>query len=153
MSTRGYFQGINPPGSDACNSSPFSAEAQNSESITNSHYGAEQYSRGHQLGSHSIVSQNFMEPLLQELFTCPYPEPDQSTPPQTIAPRSVLILSTHLRLGLPRGLFPSGFLTNNLHAFLFRPISCYLPNPSHPPRLDHSNYTWRRAQLTKLLTV
>jgi hypothetical protein len=28
-------------------------------------------------------------------------------------------LSTHLRLGLPSGLFPSGFPTNILHAFLF----------------------------------
>jgi hypothetical protein len=27
-------------------------------------------------------------------------------------------LSTHLRLGLPSGLFPSGFPTNMLHAFL-----------------------------------
>jgi hypothetical protein len=23
--------------------------------------------------------------------------------------------------------------------------------PSHPPRLDYSNYTWRRVQITKLL--
>jgi hypothetical protein len=38
------------------------------------------------------------------------------------SPRSILILSTHLRLGLPGGLFPSGFLTNNLHVFLFSPF-------------------------------
>jgi hypothetical protein len=35
---------------------------------------------------------------------------------------SILILSTHLRLGLPSGLFPSGFPTNILHAFLFPPV-------------------------------
>jgi hypothetical protein len=54
---------------------------------------------------HSIVSQHFMEPEgsipnSQELSTCSYPEPDQSSP---TSPRSILILSTHLRLGLPSG--------------------------------------------------
>jgi hypothetical protein len=73
----------------------------------------------------SIVSQHFMEPECsipnsQELSTCSYPEPDQSSPhhPPT-SPRSILILSTHLRLGLPSCIFPSGFPTNNLYAFLY----------------------------------
>jgi hypothetical protein len=26
-----------------------------------------------------------------------------------------------------------------------------MPCPSHPPWLDHSNYTWRRVQVMKLL--
>jgi hypothetical protein len=48
--------------------------------------GAEHYSRGH-----SIVSQRFMEhesslPHSQELSTCPYPEPDQSSPHHPIPP-------------------------------------------------------------------
>jgi hypothetical protein len=48
---------------------------------TNQLYGAENYLRDHQLHSHSIVSQHFMEPegsLLhsQELSICLYPEPD-----------------------------------------------------------------------------
>jgi hypothetical protein len=30
------------------------------------------------------------------------------------------------------------------------PHSCYMTRPSHPPRLDYSNYTWRRVQITKL---
>jgi hypothetical protein len=38
----------------------------------------------------------------------------QSTPSHPISVRSILILSTHLRLGLPSGLFPSGFPTNIL---------------------------------------
>jgi hypothetical protein len=42
--------------------------------------------------------------------------------------RSILILFTHLCLGLPSGLFPSGFPTNILHAFLFPPFMlCALP--------------------------
>jgi hypothetical protein len=45
--------------------------------------------------------------------------PIQSTLPHPTSPRSILILSTHLRLGLPSSVFPSGFPTNNLHAFLF----------------------------------
>jgi hypothetical protein len=34
------------------------------------------------------------------------------------------MLSIHLRLGLPSGLFPSGFPTNNLYTFLLSPHSC-----------------------------
>jgi hypothetical protein len=41
--------------------------------------------------------------------------------------RSVLKLSTHLRLGLPSGLFPFGFPTNILYAFLFSPIRTTCP--------------------------
>jgi hypothetical protein len=30
---------------------------------------------------------------------------------------------------------------------------CYMPCPSHPPWFDHSNYTWRRVQVMKLLIM
>jgi hypothetical protein len=33
------------------------------------------------------------------------------------------------------------------------PHSCYLPCPSHPCWRDHSNYTWRRVQVMKLLIM
>jgi hypothetical protein len=67
-------------------------------------------------------------PHSQELSTCPYPEPDQSTPQHSILSlRSILILSTHLHLGFPGGLFPSVFPTNNLYAFLSFPIRATCP--------------------------
>jgi hypothetical protein len=78
-------------------------------------------------------SQHFMQtegslPSLQELSTCTYPvRPIQSTTLNPISKRSILMLSMHLRLGLPRGLFPSGFPTNNLYTFLFSPIRATCP--------------------------
>ena len=59
----------------------------------------------------------------QASATCPYPGPDQSSPHTHIQPpwRSILILSTHLRLGLPSGLFPSGFPTKTLYVPLSSP--------------------------------
>ena len=41
--------------------------------------------------------------------------PIQSSYPNPTSWRSVLILSSHLRLGLPGGLFPSGFPTSTLY--------------------------------------
>jgi hypothetical protein len=88
-------------------------------------YGAKLFLRS-QICSYSI-SQYFMEPegsLLcsQEPSTGLYPEPDQSIPSHTISVRSILILSTHLCLGLPSALFPSKFSTDILCAFLASPI-------------------------------
>jgi hypothetical protein len=48
--------------------------------------------------------------------------PMQHTPPYPISRRSIVILSTHLCLGVLSDLFPSGFPTNSLYAFLFFPI-------------------------------
>jgi hypothetical protein len=66
----------------------------------------------------------------------------------------ILILPTHQRLGLSRGLFSSGFVSNILYAFLISPFVLHaLPCPSHPPLLDHSNYIWRRVQVMKRLIM
>jgi hypothetical protein len=69
-------------------------------------------------------------PRSQEPFTGPSPKPDQSSPYHTSYLRSILILSTHLRLGLSSGPFPSGFPTNTLYAFF-----CYLIRATCPAHL------------------
>ena len=50
-----------------------------------------------------------------------------STYPHPTSWRSTLILSTHLRLGLPIGLFPSGFPTKTPYTPLFSPIRVTCP--------------------------
>ena len=60
--------------------------------------------------------------------------PIQSIYPHPTSWRSILILSTHLCLGIPNGLFPSGFPTKTLYAPLSSPIrgTC----PAHLILLD-----------------
>ena len=53
--------------------------------------------------------------------------PIQSIYPHPTSWRYILILSTHLCLGLPSGLLPSGFLTHTRH----------MPSPSHSSRFYH----------------
>jgi hypothetical protein len=53
--------------------------------------------------------------------------PIQSIPSYPISKRSILMLSIHLRLGLPSGLFPCGFPTSNLYTFLFSLIRATCP--------------------------
>jgi len=51
----------------------------------------------------------------------------QSTPLETTSWRSILILSSHFRLGLPSSLFPSCFPTKTLYAPLLSPIRATCP--------------------------
>ena len=51
----------------------------------------------------------------------------QSIPTHPTSWRSILILSSHLRLGLPNGLFPSGFPTKTLYTPLHSPVRATCP--------------------------
>ena len=53
--------------------------------------------------------------------------PNQSIYPHPTSWRSILILSTHLRLGLPSGLFPSGFPSKTLYTTLSSTIRATCP--------------------------
>jgi len=74
---------------------------------------------------------------------CPPPVPilSQMNPIYATYPTSwrSFVISSHLCLGLPSGLFPSCFPTKTLYAPLPNPLTCYMPNPSDSSRCDHLN--------------
>ena len=66
------------------------------------------------------------------VYNCPPPVPvlrqiNPPMPPHPTSWRSTFILTSHLCLGLPSGLFPSGFPTKTLYALLLSPIRTICP--------------------------
>ena len=74
--------------------------------------------------------------------------PIQSIYPHPTSWRSILILSTHQRLGLPGSLFPSGFPTKTPHTPLSSPIRATCP--AHLILLDFITCTNAYYQLKTL---
>ena len=67
----------------------------------------------------------------------------QSIPPHPASWIYIEIWSSHLRLGLPTGLFPSGFSTKTLYTPLLSPHMCYMHRPSNSSRFYHpKNIGW-----------
>jgi hypothetical protein len=84
----------------------------------------------------------------------PLPVPTSATSVQSMHPhpmscKFILILSSHLTLGLPSGLLPSGLPTENLYAPLLSPTRD--KSPAHLILLDL--ITWWGAQILKLHVV
>jgi len=81
------------------------------------------------------------------VYKCPPPvpipsqlDPGHASPSHFL--KIMLILSSHLHLGLPTGFFPSGFPTKTLYAPHLSPHTCYIPGPSHSSWFDHPNNIW-----------
>jgi hypothetical protein len=76
----------------------------------------------------------------------------QLTSSQPISFRSTLTLTSHLHLGLPGGLFLSGFPTKTLYEPVLSPLKCHMPHSSHS-WFDHPNKIWWGVQINKALTA
>ena len=72
-------------------------------------------------------------PHLQGLSNNPYPEPNHPNYPHWY----ILILSSHLRLGLPKSFFPAGVPVESTPTFFHYG---YMGCPSQSSRLNHPHY-------------
>jgi len=116
------------------------------------------YWKANRLLASQEIPRIFSNPkVLHRIHKCPPPVPilsqlDPLDTPHPTSWRSILILSSHLRLGLPSGVFTSGFTTKTMYT---PPLSHtpYMPHPSHSSRFYHPKNTGWGIQITKLLDM
>jgi hypothetical protein len=66
--------------------------------------------------------------------------------------RPILILSSHLSLGLPSAPFPSGSPPKPVSTSSLPP-TCYIPRPFHSFLFDHPNNIWWGVKISELLIM
>jgi hypothetical protein len=86
-------------------------------------------------------------------LTLSWARSNQSKPSQPICWTPVLILSSHLRLGLPSCLFPLAFRTKNPIRTSSIPHSCHMPYPSLSFWFDHPDNMLWWCHVMKLLIM
>jgi hypothetical protein len=74
----------------------------------------------------------------------------QFAPSIPLSLRSILMLSSHPRLGLPSGLLPSGLPTKPC-----KPLrhACHMSRPLHPPWFNHPNNIRWRIQAVNFISI
>jgi len=93
-------------------------------------------------------------PHLQKPATCPYPEPDQSSPSSQLN-----FFTIHFYIILPskprssKWSFFLRFLHQNPAWTSPLPHACHMPHPPHSSRFDHPPNSWWGVQITKLLAM
>jgi len=84
-----------------------------------------------------------------------YPEPCEHhyTHSRPFSLKSIVILSSHLHLGIPSSLFTSDFPTKTLHTLFICPMCGTWPAYLIILDFDHPNNIWWSTEVMKLVTV